>query len=72
MLPDTLTEMFILLCLRLILRHITTRTANVTQLRILGSMNDLPEGIYSQFDQLCFIAYKGTEKEKIAFTSNDL
>ena len=35
-------------------------------------MNDLPEGIYSQFDQLCFIAYKGTEKEKIAFTSNDL
>ena len=56
----------------MILRLFTLRTANVTQLKILRSLNDLPEGIYNQFDQLSFIAYKGTGKGKIAFTSEDL
>ena len=69
-LPETLTELYNLLCLRLILRHITMRTANVAQVEELRSLDDLPEDIAKKFSQLCFIAYKGVESDKIIFSSH--
>ena len=71
-LPETLTELYTLLCLRLILRYITTRTANVDQVEELRSLDDLPEDIAKQFSQLCFIACKGVESNKIIFSSHEL
>ena len=71
-LPETLTTLYTLLCLRLILRHITTRTPNVEGIEKLISLNDLPENISKQFSQLCALAYKGMESETIMFCSKDL
>ena len=71
-LPETLTELYTLLCLRLILRYITTRTANVDQVEELHSLDDLPEDIAKQFSQLCFIACKSVESNKIIFSSHEL
>ena len=71
-LPETLTELYTLLCLRLIFRHINTRTANLTGVEELCSFEDLPEDIAEQFSQLCYIAYKGTQSDKIIFSTKDL
>ena len=57
-LPETLTELYTLLCLRLILRHIVTRTPNEERIEKLISLNELPKNISEQFFQLCFLAYK--------------
>jgi len=72
MLPETYTQLYTLLCIRLILRHITTRTANVTKVEELHSLDDLPKDIAEQFSQLCFIAYKGVESDKLIFSSHEL
>ena len=71
-LPKTLTELYILLCLRLILRYIVTRTPNEGQVEKLQSLDNLPTGISDQFLQLCYVAYEGMENEKIIFSSQDL
>ena len=71
-LPETLTELYTLLCLRLILRHITTRTSNKEQIEHLQSLDNLPTGIHEQFSQLCYIACKGMQSEKVIFSSQDL
>ena len=71
-LPETLTTLYTLLCLRLILRHITTRTPNVEGIEKLLSLNDLPENISEQFFELCFLAYKGMMSKTIIFCSKDL
>ena len=71
-LPDTLTQLYTLLFLRLILRHITTRTPNVAQIRQLTSLNNLPPDISEQFSQVCFIAYRGTVNGQAVFSSQDL
>ena len=71
-LPKTLTELYTLLCLRLILRHIIKRTPNVEQVRTLNSLMNLPEGVSKQFSELCYIGYKGMCSEKIIFSSDDL
>ena len=71
-LPETLTELYTLLCLRLILRYITTRTTNVAEVEELRSLDNLPEDIAKQFSELCFIAYKGVESNKIIFSSHEL
>ena len=71
-LPNRLTELYTLLCLRLILRHIVKRTPNVEQIKTLCSLNDLPEEISTEFSQLCYIAYKGICGKKIIFSSADL
>ena len=71
-LPKTLTELYTLLCLRLILRYIVTRTPNEGQVEKLQSLDNLPTGISEQFSQLCEVAYQGMENKKIIFTSQDL
>ena len=72
MLPETLTQLYTLLCLRLILRHITTRTQNVSQVKELRSLNNLPIEISKQFGQLCCIAFEGMGRNQVVYSSHDL
>ena len=71
-LPETLTELYTVLCLRLILRHITTRTPNEEDIEKLTSLNHLPKDIPEKFFQLCFVAFKCTERRNIVIYSQDL
>ena len=71
-LPDKLTELYTLLYLRLIFRHIVKRTPNEQNVKALHSLSHLPEKISKEFSQLCFIAFKGIRKDKIIFSSKDL
>ena len=71
-LPETLTELYTLLCLRLILRHIITRTPNEEEVEKFTSLNELPKIISDQFNQLCLLAYKGMERKNIIFNFRDL
>ena len=71
-LPDTLTELYNVLILRLILRHLKIRTPNVAEIEILKSLNDLPAEFSDQFSQLCHIAIMGVLNRKIIFSSEDL
>ena len=71
-LPDTLTQLYTLLYLRLILRHITTRTPNLSQVNQLSSLNDLPPDVSEQFSQVCFVAYNGMLNGQAIFSSQDL
>ena len=71
-LPDTLTQLYTLLFLRLILRHITTRTANLSHINQLNSLNDLPPDVSEQFSQVCFVAYNGMLNGQAIFSSQDL
>ena len=71
-LPDTLTEFYNILILRLILRHIKIRTTNKAKIEILKSLNDLPWQISDQFAQLCRIAFLGVLTRKMIFSSQDL
>ncbi|XP_065916780.1 NACHT, LRR and PYD domains-containing protein 3-like [Dysidea avara] len=72
MLPETLTQLYTLLCLRLVLRHISTRTQNLAQLKILRSLNHLPGDISTRFSELCYVAKNGTEQRKTIFNSQSL
>ena len=69
-LPNTLTELYTLLCLNLILRHIIKYS--LCDIDYLKSLHDLPMGIKEEFDKLCLIAYKGREDNKIIFSSSDI
>ena len=71
-LPDKLTKLYTLLCLRLILRHIIKRTPNEAKVQTLDSLNDLPQEISKEFLQLCYIAFEGMYNNKIIFSSKDL
>ena len=71
-LPETLTGLYTLLCLRLILRHIITRTSNEEQIEKLASLNSLPGSVSEQFSQLCYLAYRGMETRTIVFTAEYL
>ena len=71
-LPETLTQLYTLLCLHLILRHIITRTANVGQVNMLRSLDNLPPDVSEQYSQLCSLAFKGIKNEKIIFSSKEL
>ena len=71
-LPETLTELYTLLCLRLIFRHIITRTSNEAQVEKLSSLDNLPKDISEQFSQLCYIAYHGIRNEMVIFSSQEL
>ena len=72
MLPNTMTELYTLFCLRLILRHITTRTSNAVRITKLDSLDNLPEDVSKQFDDLCLIAYHGMQKKRIIFSAKFL
>ena len=69
-LPNTLTELYTLLCLNLILRHINKHSPG--EVDYLSSLHNLPSQINDQFLNLCLIAYKGRENDKIIFSSTEL
>ena len=56
-LPETLTELYTVLCLRFILRHIITRTPNEEDIEKLTSLNYLPKGISKNCFKLCFLHF---------------
>jgi len=70
-LPDTLTKLYNLLILCLILRHIQKCTQQA-EIEILRSLNDLTSEFSNQFSELCRIAYVSTLEQKIIFSSQDL
>ena len=69
-LPNTVTELYTLLCLNLILRHI--KKHNIIKIKYLDSLNELPVGISEEFSNLCLIAYRGREDDKIVFSSREI
>ena len=69
-LPNTLTELYTLLCLNLILRHINKHSPG--EVDYLSSLHNLPPQTSEQFLQLCLIAYKGRKDDKIIFSSREL
>ena len=71
-LPNTLTQLYTLLCLNLILRHINKQSDGNAEVEYLDSFDDLPVGISGQFMNLCFIAYRGRVDSRIIFSSRDI
>ena len=69
-LPNTLTELYNLLCLNLILRHINKHSPG--EVDYLRSLHSLPAQISEQFHKLCYVAYRGREENKIIFSSLEL
>ena len=69
-LPNTLTELYNLLCLNLILRHISKDSPG--EVDYLSSLHSLPAQISEQFHKLCYVAYRGREEDKIIFSSREL
>ena len=69
-LPKTLTELYNLLCLNLILRHINKQAPG--KVDFLDSLDDLPTGTGEQFYNLCLVAFKGREDDRIIFSSREI
>ena len=68
-LPNTLTELYTLLCLNLMLRDINRQNDGDTEVEYLCSFDDLPKGTSEHFLNLCLIAYKGRVDDRIIFSS---
>ena len=71
-LPNTLTQLYTLLCLNLILRHINKQNDGNADVEYLDSLDGLPVGISDQFLKLCLIAYRGRVDGRIIFSSRDI
>ena len=69
-LPNTLTELYTLLCINLILRHINKHSPG--RVKYLSSLHNLPSQTSENFLKLCLIAYRGREEDKIIFSSCEL
>ena len=69
-LPKTLTELYNLLCLNLILRHINKQAPG--EVDFLDSLDDLPTGTGEQFYNLCLVAFKGRKDDRIIFSSREI
>ena len=68
--PNTLTQLYTLLCLNLILRHINKY--GIYKVDYLKSLHSLPTPYMEHFSNLCQAAYRGSEHDKIVFSSSDL
>ena len=69
-LPNTLTELYTLLCINLIIRHINKHTPG--RVKYLSSLHNLPSQTSEHFLKLCLIGYRGREEDKIIFSSCEL
>ena len=69
-LPNTLTELYTFLCINLILRHINKNSPG--EVDFLDSLDELPTGTSEQFSNLCLIAYRGKEDDRIIFSSREI
>ena len=70
-LPNTLTELYRILCLNLISRHISKQNPDEEE-DGFDSFDNLPEPYDKQFHNLCYLAYKEKEQGKISFSKNKL
>ena len=71
-LPNTLTQLYTLLCLNLMLRHINKQNDGDAEVEYLHSFDDLPKGASEHFLNLCLIAYKERVDDRIIFTTRDI
>ena len=71
-LPNTLTQLYTLLCLNLMLRHINKQNDGDAEVEYLDSFDNLPIGTSEQFLKLCLIAYRGRVDDRIIFSSRDI
>ena len=71
-LPNTITKLYTLLCLQLILRHVSQRTANEYETTSLTCLNSLPVEVDVPFRDICYIAYKTLIADKLSFTADML
>ena len=69
-LPNTLTQLYTLMCINLILRHINKH--NPSDIDYLDSLYELPVGISEELSKLCLIAYRGREDDRIIFSSREI
>ena len=69
-LPNTLTELYNLLCLNLILRHINKHSPG--EVDFLDNLDDLPVGTREQFSNLCMLAFRGRKDDQIIFSSHEI
>ena len=69
-LPKTLTELYTLLCLNLILRHINKYSPG--EVDFPDNLDDLPTGVSKDFSDLCLIAFIGGRSDKIVFSSHEI
>ena len=69
-LPNTLTQLYTLLCINLILRHINKQ--NHSDIDYLDSLYELPVGIREEFSKLCLVAYRGIVDDRIVFSSREI
>ena len=69
-LPNTLTELYNLLCLNLILRHINKHSPG--EVDFLDSLDDLPVGTREEFSNLCMLAFRGRRDGQIIFSSREI
>ena len=71
-LPDTLTELYEILCSRVILWHIKNRTDNIHKLEAVCDLNFLPDEISNLFNEVCSLAYQGTIDDILIFSTQYL
>ena len=71
-LPSTLTELYTLLCLNLILRHINKQGLHSDKVDFLDNLNELPLRTGEHFSNLCLIAYRGRKDDQIIFSSREI
>ena len=71
-LPNTLTQLYTLLCLNLMLRDINRHNYSDTEVEYLYSFDDLPKGTSKHFLNLCLIAYQGRVDDRIIFATRDI
>ena len=76
-LPDTLTELYKILCSQVILRHIKNRTDNeedieIVYLETLQHYRYNYDKIYEKFAEVCLIAYYGTVDDILVFSTKFL
>ena len=69
-LPNTITKLYTLLCLQLMLRHVNLRTPNEDDTTSLTSLNNLPVEIDVPFKEICCIAYKTIVNDRLSFTAD--
>ena len=71
-LPNTLTQLYTLLCLNLILHHTKKLNNGNAKVEHLDSFDDLPIETSEQFLNLCLIAYRGRVDDKVIFSSHEI
>ena len=69
-LPTTLHEVFTTLVLCCIIRHLK-RLAQEDEIPDISSLDDLPTDIQKAFDNICSLAYRGVNENKVTFSEEE-